>query len=122
VDLRPDQALHRDQWRLSELTEACVILATAGSEAEAEAIAEALVAERLAACVQLSPIKSRFVWKGAVQRDDEILLLIKTKAGLFEDVRARIRALHSYETPEIVMLPVTAGDADYLAWIAAETR
>jgi uncharacterized protein involved in tolerance to divalent cations len=80
------------------------------------------VGERLAACVQLAPIRSRYVWKGAVQRDDEILLLIKTKAALFEAVRARVRALHSYETPEIVMLPVTAGDADYLAWIAAETK
>jgi periplasmic divalent cation tolerance protein len=122
VDLRPDQALHRDQRGLSELTEACVILATAGSETEAEAIAEALVAERLAACVQLSSIKSRYVWKGAVQRDDEILLLIKTKAALFEEVRARIRALHSYETPEIVMLPAAAGDAEYLAWLETETR
>jgi periplasmic divalent cation tolerance protein len=122
VDLRPDQALHRDQRGLPELTDACVILSTAGSEAEAEAIAGALVAERLAACVQLSPIRSRYVWKGEVARDDEILLLIKTKAALFEAVRTRVRALHSYETPEIVMLPVTAGDADYLAWIAAETR
>jgi periplasmic divalent cation tolerance protein len=122
VDLRPDQALRRDQRGLPELTEACVILVTAGSEAEAEALAEALVGERLAACVQLSPIRSRYVWKGAVQRDDEILLLIKTKAALFEAVRTRIRELHSYETPEVVMLPAPAADADYLAWIAAETR
>ena len=84
-------------------------------------MAEALVGERLAACVQFSPIRSRYVWKGAVQRDDEILLLIKTKVALFEAVRGRVRELHSYEAPEIVMLPVTAGDADYLAWIAAET-
>jgi periplasmic divalent cation tolerance protein len=122
VDLRPDQALHRDQRGLPQLTEACVILVSAGSEAEAEAIAEVLVAERLAACVQLTPIKSRYVWKGAVQRDDEILLLIKTKAALFEAVRARVRTLHSYETPEVLMLPVAEGDADYLAWLAAETR
>ena len=122
MDLRPDQALRRDQRGLSELIEACVILVTTGSEAEAELLAEALVGERLAACVQLSPIRSRYIWKGAVQRDDEILLLIKTKAALFEAVRARVRELHSYETPEIVMLPVTAGDADYLAWIAAETQ
>ena len=122
MDLRPDQALHRDQRGLSELTAACVILCTAGSDAEAEILAEALVGERLAACVQLAPIRGRYVWKGAVQRDDEILLLIKTKAALFEAVRARIRALHSYETPEIVMLPVAAGDDDYLAWIAAETQ
>ena len=120
MDLRPDQALHRDQRRLPKLT-AGVILTTAGSEAEAEAIAEALLSERLAACVQLSPIKSRYVWKGELARDDEILLLIKTRTVLFEPVRARIRALHSYETPEIVMLPATAVDAEYLAWIGAET-
>ena len=122
MDLRPDQALRRDQRGLPELTEACVILVTAGSEAEAETLAEALVGERLAACVQLMPIRSRYVWKGAVQRDDEILLLIKTKAALFEAVRTRVRELHSYETPEVVMLPMTAADADYLAWIAGETR
>jgi len=122
VDLRPDQALRRDQRGLPELTEACVILVTAGSEAEAETLAEALIEERLAACVQLMPIRSRYVWKGAVQRDDEVLLLIKTKAALFEAVRTRVRELHSYETPEVVMLPMTAADADYLAWIAGETR
>ena len=122
MDLRPDQALRRDQRGLPELTEACVILVTAGSEAEAETLAEALIEERLAACVQLMPIRSRYVWKGAVQRDDEVLLLIKTKAALFEAVRTRVRELHSYETPEVVMLPMTAADADYLAWIAGETR
>ena len=121
MDLRPDQALRRDQRGLPELTEACVILVTAGSEAEAEALAEALVGERLAACVQLSPIRSRYVWKGAVQRDDEILLLIKTRAELFEIVRGKIRAIHSYDTPEIVALPITAGDADYLAWLGGVT-
>jgi periplasmic divalent cation tolerance protein len=97
-------------------------MTTAGSDAEAEALAEALLAERLAACVQLSPIRSRYVWKGAVQREDEILLLIKTRAELFEQVRARLRALHSYDTPEILMLPATAADADYLAWLEAETK
>jgi uncharacterized protein involved in tolerance to divalent cations len=80
-----------------------------------------LVAERLAACVQTTPITSRYVWKGALQKDAEVLLLIKTRAGLFEEVRARIRALHSYETPEVLMIPVTAADADYLAWLEAET-
>lgn len=120
MDLRPHQALHRDQRGLSKLS-AGVILTTAASEAEAETIAEALLAERLAACVQLTPIKSRYVWKGEVARDDEVLLLIKTRTVLFEPVRARIRALHSYETPEIVMLPATGVDAEYLAWIGAET-
>ena len=98
------------------------ILTTAASPDEAERIAEALLAEALVACVQISEIRSRYVWKGEVQREDEQLLLIKTRAALFEPVRARIRELHSYETPEIVALPVTAGDPDYLAWIAGVTR
>jgi len=121
VDLRPHQALRRDQRGLSKLT-AAVVLATAGSAAEADRIAEALVAERLAACVQTTPIASRYVWKGELQKDEEVLLLIKTRRELFEAVRTRIRALHSYETPEIVMVPVTAVDSDYLAWLEAGTR
>jgi periplasmic divalent cation tolerance protein len=99
-----------------------VVLVATGSDAEAERIADALLAEGLAACVQLSPIRSRYVWKGAIERADEVLLSVKTRADLFEAVRARVRALHSYETPEIVMLPIMAGDADYLAWIAESAR
>ena len=78
--------------------------------------------ERLAACVQITPVRSRYVWKGALQRDDEVLLVIKTREELFEALRARIRALHSYATPEILMLPVTSGDAGYLAWLEGGTR
>ncbi len=94
---------------------------TTASPEEAERITEALLAENLAACVQIAPIRSRYVWKGAIERADEQLMLIKTRADLFEAVRARIRALHSYETPEIVATPIVAGDPDYLAWIAAST-
>src|ERR1700757_2726498 len=98
------------------------VLTTTASEAEAEAIAEALLAEELAACVQITAIRSRYVWKGAVQREAEQLLLIKTRAALFEIVRAKIRTMHSYETPEIVALPIVAGDADYLSWMAGAVR
>ncbi len=103
------------------MTDAVTILTTAGSAEEADRIAEVLLNEGLAACVQITPVRSRYVWKGAVQREDELLLLVKTRATLFEPVRARIRSLHSYETPEIVALPVSAGDPDYLAWIAGST-
>jgi periplasmic divalent cation tolerance protein len=120
VDLRPDQALRRDQRGLPKLT-AAIVLTTAGSADEADRLAEALVVERLAACVQTTPIVSRYVWKGELQKDAEVLLLIKTRAELFEAVRARIRALHSYETPEVLMADVAAGDADYLAWLEAGT-
>jgi periplasmic divalent cation tolerance protein len=98
------------------------VLTTTSSEAEAETIAEALLTDDLAACVQILDIRSRYVWKGVVQHEPEQLLLIKTRAALFELVRGRIRALHSYDTPEIVALPIVAGDADYLSWMAGVTR
>jgi uncharacterized protein involved in tolerance to divalent cations len=98
------------------------VLTTASSDAEAEAIAEALLADALAACVQILPIRSRYIWNGAVQREPEQLLLIKTRADLFEVVRAKIRTMHSYDTPEIVALPIAAGDGDYLSWIGTSTR
>lgn len=98
------------------------VFTTTASEAEAEAIAEALLAEELAACVQISEIRSRYVWKGEVAREREQLLLIKTRTVLFEIVRAKIRSMHSYETPEIVALPIVAADADYLSWMAGVTR
>jgi uncharacterized protein involved in tolerance to divalent cations len=97
------------------------VLTTTASEAEAETIADALLQDGLAACVQIAEIRSRYVWRGAVQREPEQLLLIKTRAELFEPLRARIRTLHSYDTPEIVALPITAGDGDYLAWLGAVT-
>ncbi|CAN7267753.1 divalent-cation tolerance protein CutA [Phenylobacterium sp. LjRoot219] len=98
------------------------VLTTTATAAEAEAIADALLAEELAACVQITEVRSRYVWNGAVQREAEQLLLIKTRAALFEVVRAKIRTMHSYDTPEIVALPITAGDGDYLSWLRSVTR
>lgn len=98
------------------------VLTTTASEAEGEAIAEALLSEELAACVQITAVRSRYVWNGAVQREAEQLLLIKTRAALFELVRGKIRTMHSYDTPEIVALPISAGDGDYLSWLGDVTR
>ena len=122
MDLRSHQALCRNQRGLSVLTGFITILTTVATPEEAERIAAALLAEELAACVQIAAIRSRYLWKDAVQRQDEQLLLIKTREALFEPARARIRAQHSYETPEIVALPIEAGDADYLAWLGSVTR
>jgi periplasmic divalent cation tolerance protein len=94
-----------------------VVLVAVGNRDEARTIAAALVEERLAACVQLLPIESLYVWEGKVVDDAEILLLVKTRVDAFERVRARVRELHSYEVPEIVMLDVAAGDQPYLDWI-----
>ena len=90
--------------------------------AEADRIAEALVGERLAACVNiLGTVRSVYRWQGAVERADEIAMIAKTTEALFERLAARVRALHSYDTPAIVAWPIVAGDAAYLDWIAAET-
>ena len=85
-------------------------------------LADGLLEKRLAACVQTLPIHSAYRWKGAIQREPEILMLIKTTAALYPEVEAFLRAHHPYETPEIVWLPIAAGSADYLAWLAAETK
>ena len=95
---------------------------TAASLEEADAIAAALVEARLAACVNiLGPIRSVYRWQGQVQREDEVALLAKTEARLFEALAARVRELHGYETPCIVAWPIETGDAAYLDWIGAET-
>ena len=97
-----------------------VVFCTVGSEPEASRIARELVARRLAACVNVVPgVQSTYRWQGAVRTDAEWLLVVKTRKDRFEQVRAAIRELHSYEVPEIVMLDVADGDAAYLAWIDA---
>jgi uncharacterized protein involved in tolerance to divalent cations len=103
------------------VTGAIVVSTTAGSMGEAEPIAQALLDRGLAACVQMTPIASRYVWKGEIARENEILLLIKTRSALFDQVAAAIRAAHSYETPEIIATSVSAGSDDYLKWLAAST-
>jgi len=97
----------------------CVVVSTATGSAEAaREIAAALVAERLAACVQITPIESHYRWQGEVQHEPEFLLQIKTTANRFAAVEALIKRLHTYDLPEIAVTPIIAGSAEYLAWIA----
>ncbi|MGH7964957.1 MAG: divalent-cation tolerance protein CutA [Candidatus Binatia bacterium] len=104
------------------MTDYVVILVTAGSEAEAEKIAKALVEERLAACVNIvNPIRSIYHWEGKVADDREWLLLIKTRADSFSAVADRVKALHSYQVPEVIALPIVAGTEEYLRWLGDET-
>lgn len=94
------------------------VLCACGSEAEAEEIADHLVSNRLAACVNISaPVRSVYRWQGKVECAPEWLLTIKTARHRFDDLSAAIQTLHSYELPEIVALPVIAGFAPYLTWI-----
>jgi len=90
--------------------------------AEADRLAEALVQERVAACVNvLGPIRSRFWWDGAMQSDQESLLIAKTSDDKVETLIARLQELHPYDMPEILAIPVETGLAGYLAWVDAET-
>jgi periplasmic divalent cation tolerance protein len=103
-------------------TESIVVLVTCGSAAEAERLAEALVHEHLAACVNVGgPIRSIYRWENAVQRDPEWIMVIKTHGSRFAELETRIRELHSYDTPEVIALPIVAGSAAYLAWLAQAT-
>ena len=101
--------------------DACQVSVTAASAEEASVIADSLLDARLAACVQIvGPIESRYWWQGSRERATEWLCVVKTRSSLVDDVVAAVRGVHSYETPEIVAVPVIAGDPAYLAWLERE--
>lgn len=103
-------------------TDAFVVLVTAPSPEKAAELARALVDERLAACGNVVPgLRSIYRWQGAVQEDQEALLLLKTTRARLDALRARVVALHPYEVPEVLALPVEAGHPPYLAWIVEST-
>jgi periplasmic divalent cation tolerance protein len=94
---------------------------TAATAEEAERIASMLVEARLAACVQILPsIKSVYRWKGEIVRENEVLLSAKTTREKFAELDRAVRAIHSYETPEIVALPIAAISDAYLEWLRGE--
>jgi periplasmic divalent cation tolerance protein len=99
-----------------------VVLVTAASQSEAERIAEVLIADRLAACVNLLPIRSIYTWQGDICREEEWQLIIKTDLSQFAALEAKIREVHSYETPEIIALPIVAGSQAYLDWITTQVH
>lgn len=101
-----------------------LVLITVPSAEVGEAIAQALLDQRLAACVnRLEPVHSFYTWEGKQTRDQELLLLVKSRADLFADrLVPAVKALHPYDVPEIIALPVVMGSQDYLDWIEEETR
>jgi periplasmic divalent cation tolerance protein len=98
------------------------VLTTIDGRDAADSLAERLVDGRMAACVQvIGPIRSVYRWRGALARAEEWLCVAKTTRRRFADLERSIREGHPYDVPEITALPVVAGGADYLAWVAAET-
>lgn len=102
------------------LPEFVVVFCTAPA-GEAEDLAQALLDARLVACVNITGVQSFYRWEGAIQNDAELLLIAKTEHRLLDPLIERIRELHSYETPEIIALPIVGGSASYLDWIREET-
>ena len=101
------------------MTEKLIVFVSCATREQAEAIAGALVGERLAACVNVLPgVRSCFVWDGKLTWSEEVLLLIKTTVARYDAMQNRVRELHSYEVPEIVAVPIEVGLDAYLKWIS----
>ena len=102
--------------------DACLCYISLGPREDALAIARALVEERLAAAVNVQPgVRSIYRWQGAIEEAPEILLIAKTRAALVPQLSARVIALHSYQCPAVVAVPICGGNPDYLAWIEEQT-
>jgi periplasmic divalent cation tolerance protein len=100
--------------------EYCIVITTVADDSNGQEIIEVLLAERLAACIQVMPVQSCYHWQGKVNRDTEKLVLIKTKRSLYAKVQEFILANHAYEIPEIIQVPIADGFPGYLSWIAKE--
>jgi periplasmic divalent cation tolerance protein len=99
-----------------------IVLTTLPVEGDVEKLASQLVEERLAACVNILPaMRSVYRWKNAVERADERQLVIKTTRARLTALESRLRALHPYDVPEFVVLPIDSGSADYLSWLSDTT-
>ena len=106
----------------TNLERAVFVYTTYPSIVEAESAGRTLVERRLCACVNILPAMVSFYWwQGALERGDEVVMIIKTRASLAEAVRAAVKELHSYTTPAVLVIPLEAVDPDYHAWLAAET-
>ena len=103
--------------------ESIVVLVTCGSEEEATKIANSLVGESLAACVNIiSPVRSIYRWEGKIWDEKEWVLIIKTQKKRFEELERKVKSLHSYSVPEIIALPIVEGSESYLEWLEETTQ
>lgn len=102
---------------------AVLVYTTWPSVVEAELAGREIVKKRLAACVNILPgIISHYWWKGEIERAEEVVMIVKTRASLAEPVREAVKELHSYEVPSVMVVPVESVDADYYGWILRETQ
>ena len=104
------------------MSECCVVTTTTDSQAHARALAVEIVRDKLGACVQLQAIESHYVWQGQAEQSSEWLLTIKTRSALYPELERFVRAHHHYDTPQLLCLPLLAGQADYLLWLRQQTR
>ena len=103
------------------MQEFILVYVTAGSPAEGDRLARALVEERLAACVnRIAPVQSVYRWQGKVEQSEEELLIVKTRKVLFAALESRVRELHSYSVPEIIAVPIVDGSEGYLRWLGEQ--
>ncbi len=99
-----------------------IVITTTNSQESAQKIIAAVMEKKLAACVQVFPIVSHYVWKGELQKDDELRLEMKMRTADYAALEAAIKAVHPYETPEIVRVEIAEGSAEYLGWVGQVTR
>ncbi len=100
-----------------------VVYVTAKDLAEGRKIAQYLLAQKLAACVNIvNAVESHYSWEGKLEQSSEVLLIIKTRRALFAKLTKAVKQVHSYSVPEIIALPILAGEKKYLTWLAAETK
>ena len=104
-------------------TKCIVVFITIDSQENAQKIASKLLSERKAACVNIIPaVESQYWWQGKIENADELMLVVKTRASLMDELVALVKSIHPYSIPEIIALPIIGGNEDYLQWIEKETR
>jgi periplasmic divalent cation tolerance protein len=105
------------------VTDFVIVLTTFPADKDPERLAKALVEEKLAACVNVLPVmRSIYGWKGATEQADEQQLVIKTTRNRVHEIETRLRALHPYDVPEFLVLPILDGSRDYLSWLTENTK
>lgn len=104
------------------MSEYCIVLTSVGNIEEAHKIIDSVLKSKLAACMQTINIGSHYIWKGEVCNDNEVLILFKTTWNLYDDLEAKIKGIHSYDTPEIIAIDIEKGYKGYLDWVKEVTH